>query len=98
MSFLNDVSSAALHQASAIKEKIEALQHELGRVLGSTTISISVSTLPAGKKKGGMSAAGKKKIAAAQKKRWAKFRADKTSGKTDKPKAKLGRPSKKNGV
>jgi hypothetical protein len=82
MSLLNYVSSAALRQAAVIKEKIEALQSDFVKALNSTTLSISVTTVPAGKvekKKRGMSAAAKKKIAAAQKIRWAKFHAARNS-------------------
>jgi Cu/Ag efflux pump CusA len=101
MSLLNYVSSAALRQAAVIKEKIEALQSEFANALNSTTLSISVTTAPVAKsdkKKRGMSAAAKKKIAAAQKIRWAKFHAARNSVKPAKAvKAAPVKPAAKKG-
>jgi hypothetical protein len=90
MSLLNSLSGAALRQAANIKDKIQALEKELLTVLKNTTIAVSASSSEPVKKKGGMSAAGKAKIAAAQKRRWAKVKAQaKTAGKT---------PAKKGGM
>lgn len=67
-----------LRRAANLKEKIAALNKELATLIGG---SATPAPLKAGKpvvaKKGGMSAAGKARIAAAQKRRWAKVRAAK---------------------
>jgi len=75
MSLIN-LSVQQLRQAADLKEKITGLEKELAAVLGSAT---KATPVPASKpaKKGGMSAAGKAKIAAAQKLRWAKINAAK---------------------
>src|SRR5437016_11474783 len=64
-----DLTVNQLKRAAALKERIEALSKELGGILG-------VSTNPgaAPRKKGTMSAVVKKKIAAAQRARWANVR------------------------
>ncbi len=75
MSLIN-LSVQQLRQAASLKEQIEALEKELSQVLGSPTKSVAVKpTHRAPKKKGGMSAAGKARIAAAQKLRWANIKA-----------------------
>lgn len=61
----SDVSAEQLRRAASIKDEIESLQTELDRLLGS-----SGPTTRTGKR--GMSAAGRARIAAAQKARWAK--------------------------
>jgi len=87
MSIIN-LTPTQLRQAADLKEKIAALEKQLGQLQG-TKASVAK---PAAKKKGGMSAAGKAKIAAAQKLRWAKINAAK--GKTAAPKA-AAKPVKK---
>lgn len=88
MSLLNDLSGAALRQAANIKDKIESLQNELAKLLNGTAISLSISkTKP--QKKSGMSATAKVKIAAAQKLRWAKVNAAKSSQKSSGTKLKV---------
>ena len=64
-----DLTINQLKRAAAIKEQVEALNKELGRILGASAKSGAVS-----KKKRGMSAAVKKKIAAAQRARWSSLR------------------------
>jgi len=78
MSSIN-LSVTQLRQAADLKEKIQALENELSQVLGSTATT-AAAKVP--KKKGGMSAAGKAKIAAAQKARWAKVKAAKPAAAT----------------
>lgn len=63
---IQNLSSAQLRKAAAIKDKIDALQTELNQILGGAVVK-PVTT----QKKRTMSAAGKAKIAAAQRKRWA---------------------------
>ena len=76
MSLIN-LTSAQLRQAADLKERIASLNDELAAILGGSSTPAPAST-PA--KKGGMSAAGRAKVAAAQKLRWAKIKAAK--GKT----------------
>ena len=64
---LSNVSVRDLKKAIRIKAKLEALQAQLDGILGKSGPASSVST-----QKRGMSAAGRKRIVAAQKKRWAK--------------------------
>ena len=72
MSNLSSLTSAQLKRAASLKDKIAALEKELNAILGAPTTAASVP-----KKKGKMSAAGRAKIAAAQKARWAKIKAAK---------------------
>jgi hypothetical protein len=78
-----NLSSKQIAKAAHLKERIENLQGELEKILGGQGTSASGSARssnkgrPAGK--GGMSAAGKARIVAAQKARWAKFNAKKPS-------------------
>jgi hypothetical protein len=79
---LLELSVKQLKRAAAIKQRIEALNKELRGILGGSADSESVP-----KKKGTMSAAVKRKIAAAQRARWAKVRASKSSKPTERAKA-----------
>jgi len=78
MSNINELSIGDLKKAVVIKEKIAELEQELASLLGASSSS------PGPKRKGGMSAAGRARIAAAQKKRWAIINAGKTTP-TSKP-------------
>jgi len=85
MSSIDSLSVQQLRQAANLKERIEALEKELNQLLGSAAKSVAANTP---KKKGGMSAAGKAKVAAAQKARWAKI-------KSAKPAVTVAKPAKK---
>jgi len=74
MSNLLSLTSAQLIKAANLKDKIEALTKELNSLLGSSA-QVKSAAIPSKKK--GMSAAGRAKIAAAQKARWAKVNAAK---------------------
>ena len=77
MSLIN-LTSAQLRQAADLKEQIESLNQEITALVGgSATPSVIQPAKPVVVKKGGMSAAGKARIAAAQKLRWAKVKAAK---------------------
>ena len=69
------LSSSQLRRAAALQEKIEGFQQELAQLLGGSS-KASAASAHAGekpaKKKRVMSAAARKKIADAQRKRWAK--------------------------
>lgn len=90
MSSINNLSVQQLRQAANLKEKIVALENQLAQLLGAST---KVATNSAPKKKGGMSAAGRAAIVAAQKLRWAKIKAG--NGKPSAPAAKVAAPAKK---
>ena len=72
---ITNLTPSQLRQAAVLKEKIEELQADLSQLLGSAGIETTAVTVTKGKKK--ISAAGIAKIRAAQKARWAKFRASK---------------------
>jgi hypothetical protein len=72
---LANVSLQQLKQAISIREKIEKLEAELGRLLG---VASRPAAAPGPKRKRRrMSAAARAKISAAAKARWAKVRAKK---------------------
>ncbi len=73
-----ELTSKQLRRAANLQDKIESLQKELGKLLGESTKAASGSPAsnPAPKKRT-MSAAARKKIATAQKARWAKVKAAK---------------------
>jgi hypothetical protein len=80
MSSIANLSAQQLRQAADLKEKIVALETELSQLLGSSAKAVATPVAAkAPKKKGGMSAAGKAKVAAAQKARWAKINAAKSA-------------------
>jgi hypothetical protein len=67
---ITDLTPQQLRRAASIKERIEGLNKELRHLLDSSTTNGARST-----KKRTMSTAVKRKIAAAQKARWAKIKA-----------------------
>jgi hypothetical protein len=89
MSSITSLSVQQLRKAAALKEKIQSLEKELGRLLGSSATPVTATTR---KKKFTMSAAAKARISAAAKARWAKVRAAKGASKpAAKPTAKKGK-------
>jgi hypothetical protein len=83
MSTISNLSSSQLRKAAKLKEKILKLYSELDRLLG---ISTKPNATP--KKRRKMSAAGRARIAAAQKARWAKVKG-RAANPLHKPKRKL---------
>ena len=79
---LLDLTVKQLKRAAAIKEQIEKLNKELRTILSAPATS---GTAP--KTSGAMSAAVKRKIAAAQKARWANLRRAKSAALSVKPAA-----------
>jgi len=77
-----DLTVNQLKRAAAIKEHIEALNKELRGILGAL-----IKARAAPKKKGTMSATVKKKIAAAQRARWASLRRANPATRSAKPAA-----------
>jgi len=72
MSNLLSLTITQLRHAADLKEKIEAMTKELASILGVSTPASAKAP-----KKGKMSAAGRARVAAAQKARWAKIKAAK---------------------
>lgn len=72
MNSIINLSAQQLRRAAAIKDQIQSLENELGRIFGSSITPVAVA---APKKRRKMSAAGRAKISAAAKARWAKVRA-----------------------
>ena len=81
-----DLTVNQLKRAAAIKEQVEALNKELRGILG-----VSANSEAASQTKRTMSAAVKKKIAAAQRARWAKAKGSKPATLSVKPAAKARR-------
>jgi hypothetical protein len=73
-----NLTSKQLAKAAALKERIENLEAELSELLGDSSTA-APEPLTVGKKRT-MSAAGRARIAAAAKKRWAKFRGSNSDG------------------
>src|SRR5215831_6329719 len=86
---LTNLTSNQLIRAAKIKDQIDALNQQLNSILGGS-VSVPAAKAP----KGGMSAAGKAKIAAAQKARWAKIHAAKGGTQAAKP----AMPAKRKGA
>ncbi len=74
---MTELTSKQLRQAAGIKDKIEALQADLNRLLGGGDVGTGSPVAKAPRKKWKMSAAARAKIAAAQRARWAKQKAGK---------------------
>lgn len=75
---IDQLTSKQLRQAISIKDKIAVLETKLNQLFGSPTAQPVAAKTP---KKRKMSAAGKARIAAAQKARWAKVNAGKSAAK-----------------
>jgi ABC-type Fe3+-citrate transport system substrate-binding protein len=86
---MTDLSARQLRRAADIKDKIESLQTELNRLLGST------NGTAAARKRRKMSALARARIAAAQKARWAKRRGVKSSKAAAKPRRKMSAAARK---
>jgi hypothetical protein len=86
---MTHLSARQLRRAADIKDKIESLQKELTRLLGST------DGPAAPRKRRKMSAAARAKIAAAQKARWAKQRGGKAPKLAGKPRRKVSAAARK---
>jgi hypothetical protein len=69
---MNSISTQQLKRALSIREQIEALEAELNSIFGGA--SPVRRGRPPGSGKRRMSAAGRRAIAAAQKRRWAKLK------------------------
>jgi len=72
---MTHLSASQLRRAAGIKHKIESLQKEFSRLLGST------AGAAAPRKRRKMSAAGRQRIAAAARARWAKVKGRKSAAK-----------------
>jgi hypothetical protein len=72
---MTHLSASQLHRAAGIKHKIESLQKKL------TSLLVGTAGAAAPRKRRKMSAAGRRKIAAAARARWAKIRGRKSAAK-----------------
>jgi hypothetical protein len=84
MSSITNLTPTQLRQAANLKDQIATLEKQLSQLLGSPFKPASkpaAKLAAAPKKKGGMSAAGRARIAAAQKARWAKVKGTKPAAK-----------------
>ena len=70
---ITNLSARQLRRAADIKNKIQSLQIELDKIVGTD----SKPVIAVSKKKFKLSAAARKRIAAAQRARWAKIKAAK---------------------
>jgi hypothetical protein len=73
-----DLSVKQLEEAVAVRKQIDQLQNRLNSILGGASVSsaAAVVTAPsAPRKRGGLSAAGRARIAAAARARWARAKA-----------------------
>jgi hypothetical protein len=86
---LNHLSVSDLRKAANLKERIEALEKKLSHLIGSASKPESAPAT-VGRKKRGMSAAGRARIVAAQKARWAKIKTAKGGAKVKPAKKKRG--------
>jgi len=73
MNSISSLSAQQLRRAAAIKDQIDALENELGKILGGG------GATPASNGKRTMSVSARAKIAAAQKARWAKVKGKKAA-------------------
>ncbi len=85
---LSSLTTAQLRHAAELKEKIDALNKQLDSILGASV----AATAP--KQRKGMSAAGRAKVAAAQKARWAKIKAVKPVAKAPAKRRKMSAAAK----
>ena len=74
---INSLTPSQLRQAANLKEKIAVLEKQLGQLLGAASAPTAVAPAKSAKKIGVISAAGKARISAAAKLRWAKVKAAK---------------------
>jgi 2C-methyl-D-erythritol 2,4-cyclodiphosphate synthase len=77
MNSIVNLSVKQLRRAVNIKDKIQSLENRLNQILGSPAKAVTVAVPKRKKRK--MSAAGRAKIAAAQKARWAKAKGERRS-------------------
>lgn len=71
---IDNLTIAQLRKAANLKEEIAKLENELAAILSTSVPAATIPTSKPVKKKRKMSAAGRAKIAAAQKARWAKIK------------------------
>ena len=76
---LINLSPVQLRKAAELKERIDSLTSELTSILGDA-VALNPQPLPPKSGRRQMSAAGRARIAAAARERWAKVRGEKTNG------------------
>jgi hypothetical protein len=85
---LSNLTPAQLRHAADLKEKIEALQHELNHLNGAPAVAAPASA-PVKRARKKISAAGIARIRAAQKARWARVKAGAKAAKPGKRRHKM---------
>jgi cell division septum initiation protein DivIVA len=71
MNTITHLTSKQLRLAADLKDQIEALEQELGQIVGSSTTPATPAAAAEPQKRRKVSAAGRARIAAAQRARWA---------------------------
>jgi len=89
MNSIANLSASQLRRAASIKDEIDTLNAELNRLLATS----DGRTTPAGPRT--MSVAARRKIAAAQKARWAKLRGNATEKPAKSPRRKMSAAARK---
>lgn len=84
MKSISELSAAQLRRAAQIKEQIASLEKQIQALLGQSA--------PVARKKGALSAAGRAKISAALRARWARVRAAKQGQSPSKPAQAVAKP------
>ncbi len=95
MTILTDVSSALLRRAVQLKEQIEGLEKELNNILGQTSPKRSMAMT---RSRPGISPAGRARIVAAQKRRWAMHRAQAKAATRSSSSARIATKAPKGGI
>lgn len=85
----NEIITAAIEGYEAQKTRLNAQISELRQMLSGSSAAAAVTAAPARRKRRKMSAAGRARIAAAQRKRWAEFKKPQAAAVAPKPKRKL---------
>ena len=80
MNNISSLSAKQLNQAARIREQIDRLLAKLGELVGGGSVAVKASAEP--KKRRKMSRAGRARIAAAQKKRWAALKGQQPAAST----------------
>jgi hypothetical protein len=78
-SSLRNLSVQQLRQALAIRERMETLEREFSKLLGTTAAAAPAGTGLRGRRRRVMSAAGRAALRAAARARWARVKASKTT-------------------
>jgi hypothetical protein len=93
-----DLSVKQLEEAVAVRKQIDQLRNRLNSLLGGSSATIVIATPSAPRKRGGLSAAGRARIAAAARARWARAKAAGQTASKAKSRSKKSGGKKKGGI